>query len=80
MDEMRYQLDLLTAINQRLGGQEKMYRLVCESSVSAYLYFSFENNTVQCLGNWDDYFEFEITQLKEIESGHMVACHMVTGK
>ena len=67
MDEMRYQLDLLTAINQRLGGQEKMYRLVCESSVSAYLYFSFENNTVQCLGNWDDYFEFEITQLKEIE-------------
>ncbi len=67
MDEMRYQLDLLTAINQRLGGQEKMYRLVCESSVSAYLYFSFENNTVQCLGSWYDYFEFEITQLKEIE-------------
>lgn len=67
MDEMRYQLDLLTAINQRLGGQEKMYRLVCESSVSAFLYFSFENNKVQCLGNWDKYFDFEITQLKDIE-------------
>lgn len=67
MDEMRYQLDLLTAINQRLGGQEKMYRLVCESSVSAYLYFSFENDNVQCLGNWNDYFDFEITQFKDVE-------------
>lgn len=67
MDEMRYQLDLLTAINQRLSGQEKMYRLICESSVSAYLYFSFENDSVQCLGNWDDYFDFKITQLKDIE-------------
>ena len=67
MDEMRYQLDLLTAINQRLGGQEKMYRLVCESSVSAYLYFSFENDLVQCLGKWEDFFDFEITQIKDIE-------------
>lgn len=66
MDEMRYQLDLLTAINQRLGGQEKMYRLVCESSVSAFLYFSFEDNTVQCLGDWNRYFDFEITQIKEV--------------
>lgn len=65
MDETRYQLDLLTAINQRLGEQEKMYRLVCESCVSAFLYFSFENNTIQCFGNWDNFFDFKITQLKD---------------
>lgn len=66
MDEMRYQLDLLTAINQRLGVQEKMYRLVCESSVSAFLYFSFEDNKIQCLGNWAGFFDFEITQIRDI--------------
>ena len=66
MDEMRYQLDLLTAINHRMAGQEKMYRLICESSVSAFLYVSFENNTIQCLGNWDNYFDFKVTQLKDI--------------
>lgn len=66
MDEMRYQLDLLTAINQKLGDQEKMYRLVCESSVNAYLYFSFENNTFKCMGNWNSYFDFEIRQLADL--------------
>lgn len=66
MDEMRYQLDLLTAINQRLGGQERMYRLVCESSVSAFLYFTFDNNSVQKLGNWNEFFDFEITELKDL--------------
>lgn len=66
MDEMRYQLDLLTAINQRLGGQERMYRLVCESCVSAFLYFNFDNDSVQCLGNWKEYFDFEISQVKDL--------------
>lgn len=66
MDEMRYQLDLLTAINQKLGGQERMYRLVCEASDSAFLYFTFEDNKVQCLGKWNDFFDFEITQLKDL--------------
>ncbi len=66
MDEMRYQLDLLTAINQRLGDQEKQYRLVCESSVNAYLYFSFETNEFKCMGNWNSFFDFEIRQIKDI--------------
>ena len=66
MDEMRYQLDLLTAINQKLDDQEKMYRLVCESSSNAYLYFSFEKNEFKCIGNWDKYFDFEIRQIKDL--------------
>lgn len=66
MDEMRYQLDLLTAINHRMGEQEKMYRLICESSANAFLYFSYEDNIVQCLGNWDSYFDFTVTEAKDI--------------
>lgn len=66
MDEMRYQVDLLTAINHRMGEQEKMYRLICESSVNAFLYFSYEDNIVQCLGNWNSYFDFTVTEAKDV--------------
>lgn len=66
MDEMRYQMDLLTAINQKLGDQEKMYRLVCESSVNAYLYYSFESNEFTCMGNWNNFFDFEVKKREDL--------------
>jgi len=80
MDEMRYQLDLLTAINQKISGQEKMYRLICESSVSAYLYFSFGNDAVRCLGNWDDYFDFKLTQIRDVEKLYDIVDEEDVGK
>lgn len=66
MNELRYQLDLLKAMNQKLNAREKMYRLVCDTSYSAYLYYSFEKNEVTMLGNHEAFFDFEIQELKEI--------------
>lgn len=60
MDEMRYQLDLLKAMNQKLTGTERMYRLVCDTSSSAFLYYSFERNEARTLGRWDEIFDFDI--------------------
>lgn len=65
-DEIRYQIDLLTAMNHKLSGQEKMYRLVCESSFSAFLYYSFDDDSVKMLGNWKHYFDFEIAEPYEM--------------
>ena len=42
MDEMRYQLDLLKAINHNLSGHEKMYRLICDTSDETFLYCTFD--------------------------------------
>lgn len=62
MDELRYQLDLLKAMNQKLDGREKMYRFVCDTSSSALLYYSFERDEVITLGRWNTYFDFAMNK------------------
>ena len=61
MDELRYQVDLLSAMNQRLKNDEKMYRLICDTSSNAFLYVNFVENDVRTLANWEFFFpEVEI--------------------
>ncbi|MEZ3428594.1 MAG: bifunctional diguanylate cyclase/phosphodiesterase [Lachnospiraceae bacterium] len=66
MDELRYQIDLLKAMNQQLSGRDKMYRLVCDTSNNAFLYIVFEKNDVITLGNWDEYFSFKVKENREL--------------
>ena len=66
MDELRYQLDLLKAMNQKLTLKERMYQLICDTTECAYLYYSFDKNEVTTMGKWNDFFEFEIKDSKEI--------------
>lgn len=66
MDELRYQLDLLKAMNQKLTLKERMYQLVCDTSECAYLYYSFEKNEITTLGKWNEFFDFDIRDVKEI--------------
>ncbi len=66
MDELRYQLDLLKAMNQKLTSKERMYQLICDTTESAYLYYSFEKNEVTTMGKWSDFFDFIITDVKEM--------------
>lgn len=67
MEELRYQVDLLSALNQKLTSEEKMLRLICETSSSAFLYVNFEENIVKTLANWDYFFPgVEIKDTKDI--------------
>ena len=67
MEELRYQIDLLNALNQKLTSEEKMLRLICETSSSAFLYVNFEENFVRTLANWDYFFEgVDIKEIKDI--------------
>ena len=56
MEELRYQVDLLTAMNQKLKKEEKMLRLLCKTSSNAFLYINFQDHQVQTLANWDFFF------------------------
>lgn len=67
MDELKYQVDLLKAMNQKLTIKEKMYQMICDTTESAYLYYSFERKEIITLGKWRDYFDFNIREGKEIE-------------
>lgn len=52
MSELQYQLD--------------MYRLVCETSCDAFLFYSFEEDEVRTLGKWNEFFPFEIKTIEEL--------------
>lgn len=65
MDELRYQVDLLKAMNQKLSGRDRMFRLVCDTSDNAFLYFSFDKNELITLGNWDNFFPFHLKEVKD---------------
>ncbi len=65
MDELRYQIDLLKAMNQKLSGRDKMFRLVCDTSNNAFLYYGFDNGDVITLGDWDSFFSFKVKDVKD---------------
>ena len=54
MEDKQYQIDLLTAMNERLMNSEHVYKLACEFSGAAYLYVDLKNNhRVELFGDWE---------------------------
>lgn len=67
MDELRYQVDLLGAMNQKLTNEEKMYRMICDVSGSTFLYVNFPENQVRVLGDWRFFFpDVEIKDAQDL--------------
>ena len=66
MNELHYQIDLLKAMNQKLNVKEKMYHTICNTADSALLYYSFESKEVTTTGSFRNFFDFEITDIKDI--------------
>lgn len=66
MNDLRYQIDLLKAMNQNLIGKEQMYRLICETSNNAFLYFSFVDNEIMSFGKWKDFFHYEVKEINQL--------------
>ncbi len=56
MEELRYQVDLLSAMNQKMENDERMYRLLCATSTSAFIYVNISDGNVQTLGSWEEFF------------------------
>ncbi len=67
MNELRYQLDLLKAMNQKLSAKERMYQLICNTADCAFLHYSFSKDEVTALGKWKDFFNFQIEEVKDLE-------------
>ena len=56
MEDLKYQIDLLTALNERLLNSEKMYRHIAECSGTLFMYFDYRTSPakVDLVGPWDD--------------------------
>lgn len=66
MDELQYQIDLLSAMNKKLSSDEKMFQMICNTSSSAFLYYNFEEDNIRTLANWEFFFDVEINELKDV--------------
>lgn len=54
MEDKQYQIDLLTAMNERLMDSEHIYKLACEFSGAAYIYFDLKDDRhIELLGDWE---------------------------
>ncbi len=66
MSELDEQLEKLKEENQELREKERMYQLVSKSAVGAFMYCSFVNRRVCTLGQWEDFFDFEVREMNDI--------------
>lgn len=66
MNDLKYQVDLLSAMNRKLEKDERMLRLICETSSSAFLYYNYEENSIRTIANWDHYFDFKVESLGDL--------------
>ena len=55
MEDLKYQIDLLTAMNEKLMNSEHIYRLASEFSGNSFIYYDLKGNKhTELFGNWDE--------------------------
>ena len=67
MNENGYQMDLLKAMNQNLSTRDRMYRLICDMTDGVFLYLDASKNEIITIGNWSEYFDFEVKTKRDFE-------------
>ncbi len=66
MNDLRYQVDLLTAKNQKLEKNLEMDKHIIDSTGSAFLYVDLDANTVEAAGSIGAFFDFSIDDPNEL--------------
>lgn len=63
MEDLKYQIDLLTALNDRLMTSEHIYKSVADFSGFLYIYKDYKTQTAELVGPWDDAVNEHITSV-----------------
>ena len=66
MDDIRYQLDMLTAMNKTYAANEKIYKLICQASKKVFIYFNPTSGLLRSYGHWNDYFDFILNDYSDL--------------
>jgi diguanylate cyclase (GGDEF)-like protein len=66
MEDLRYQVDLMTAKNAQLTAKEKMYRLILDTSDRAFIYQNLVEDTIYTISNWNYFFDFTIKETGDL--------------
>lgn len=60
-------VETLAAENQELRREQKMLRLICETSNSAFIYYNYREDRLETIANWDHFFDFTVTRMDDLE-------------
>lgn len=60
-------METLAAENQKLRREQKMLRLICDTSNSAFIYYNYQEDRVETIANWDHFFGFEVARINDLE-------------
>lgn len=61
MGNLEERVDALSTLNEKLEHDAKMLRLICETSNNAFLYYNYEEDSVQTIANWNYFFNFPVS-------------------
>lgn len=67
MNEIQYQVDLMSAMNEKLKSDQKMMEMIIDTSTSAFLYIDMSTHEVRMLGRWEDYFDFQVRKYNDLQ-------------
>lgn len=68
MDDLRYQVDLLKAMNQKLTNENKALSLLSETSDSTVVFYDYEYDRISVYGTWNSFFDFQINSISDLAS------------
>ena len=66
MDDLLYQVDMLTASNKTYAANEKIYDLILNSFKKTFIYYNPNTSTLNTYGNWDEYFDFKLNEYSDL--------------
>ncbi len=67
MDDLRYQVDLLKAMNQKLTSENRALDLIIGTSDNATVFYDYENDRISTYGAWDSFFNFQLRSRNDVE-------------
>ncbi|MCR4595500.1 MAG: bifunctional diguanylate cyclase/phosphodiesterase [Lachnospiraceae bacterium] len=67
MNEMQYQVDLMNAMNEKLKNDQKMMKMIIESSTSAFVYYNYDRDEARVMGDWENYFDFTLRRIGDLQ-------------
>ena len=67
MNEMQYQVDLMNAMNEKLQNEQKMMKMIIETSTSAFVYYSYDRDEIHVMGDWESYFDFTVRRISDLQ-------------
>ena len=65
LNDLRYQVELLSALNDKLTTKEKMCDFILNTSASAFVYQDFDDSQIQMMGNWEQFFDFNFRTVSD---------------